>query len=196
MNTQHWILLISWILYSVLHSFFADARVKDWFSQIAGKRFRYYRLCYSLFAAITLVLLLWYQFSIVSIKLFDSKMIRFGLSLLFIIPGIVIMMICIRKYFYDLSGIQALQKDRPSITPTLQQNGLHNIVRHPLYFGTLLFVWGLLIMFPLISNLIAAVVLTIYVVIGIELEEKKLLLEYGDEYLQYSKKVPKLIPGF
>lgn len=106
------------------------------------------------------------------------------------------MIICIQKYFYDLSGIQALQKDKPAITPTLQQNGLHKLVRHPLYFGTLLFVWGLLVMFPLLSNFIAAIVLTVYVIIGIQLEEKKLLLEYGDEYVEYSKKVPKLIPKF
>ena len=104
------------------------------------------------------------------------------------------MMSCIHKYFYDLSGIQALQKDRPIATPALQQNGLHKHVRHPLYFGTLLFVWGLFFLFPLLSNLIAATALTIYVLIGIELEEKKLLLEYGREYEEYSKRVGKLIP--
>lgn len=194
MDTQHWILFALWVLYSVLHSFFADAHVKNWFKHLMGKGFRYYRLCYSLFAAITLIFLLWYQFSIPSITFYDSKILRFGLSILLIIPGLIIMVICIQKYFYDLSGIQALQKDQPVITPTLQQNGLHKLVRHPLYLGTLLFVWGLLVMFPLLSNLIAATVLTIYVIIGIVLEEKKLLLEYGHEYREYSKKVPKLFP--
>ncbi|MEO5783334.1 MAG: hypothetical protein ABIQ07_08695 [Ginsengibacter sp.] len=47
---------------------------------------------------------------------------------------------------------------------------------------------------PSISNLIAVIVLTGYVLIGIRLEEQKLLLEYGEQYEQYSKKVPKLIP--
>jgi methanethiol S-methyltransferase len=103
---------------------------------------------------------------------------------------------CIRKYFYELSGIQALQKDKPAITPTLQQSGLHKYVRHPIYFGTLLFVWGLFLLFPLLSNLIAASSLTVYVLIGIQLEEQKLFLEYGEEYEQYSKRVPKLIPKF
>lgn len=104
------------------------------------------------------------------------------------------MYIC--KYFYELSGIQALQKDKAAVTPTLQQSGLHKYVRHPLYFGTLLFVWGLFLLFPLLSNLIAASSLTVYVFIGIQLEEQKLFLEYGEEYEQYSKRVPKLIPKF
>lgn len=118
------------------------------------------------------------------------------MSIILIVPGLLIMIICIRKYFYELSGIQALQKDTPVITPTLQQKGLHSYVRHPLYFGTLLFVWGLFFMFPLLSNLVAAIVLTAYVLIGIFLEEQKLLLEYGEEYKRYSEKVPKLIPKF
>ena len=105
------------------------------------------------------------------------------------------MIICIRKYFYELSGIQALQ-NKPVESPGLQQKGLHKYVRHPLYFGTLLFVWGLFLLMPSISNLIADVVLTVYVLIGIRLEEQKLLLEYGEQYEQYSKKVPKLIPKF
>ena len=100
---------------------------------------------------------------------------------------------CIRKYFYELSGIQALE-NKPIEVPTLQQTGLHKYVRHPLYFGTLLFVGGLFLLLPLLSNLIAAIVITVYVLIGIQLEEKKLFLEYGEEYRKYSGRVPKLIP--
>ena len=109
-------------------------------------------------------------------------------------PGLTIMIICISKYFYGQSGIQALQKDTPSFTPPLQQNGLHKYTRHPLYFGTLLFVWGLFFLLPLVYNLIAAAAITIYVLIGIKWEEQKLVLEYGDEYRQYAGRVPKLIP--
>ena len=192
MNSQHWLLLFLWILYVVLHSFFADALVKQRIEK-AISWFRYYRLSYSLFAALSLALLLWYQFSLQSIWLYSSVFIRYCLSVIFIVPGLIIMIICIRKYFYELSGIQALE-NKPVEMPTLQQTGLHKYVRHPLYFGTLLFVWGLFLLLPTLSNFIAVVVLTIYVLIGIHLEEQKLVLEYGEQYEQYSKKVPKLIP--
>ena len=191
MNSQHWLLLFLWVLYVVLHSFFADATVKERIQKLIGSR--YYRLSYSLFAALSLALLLCYQFSLQSIWLYASLFIRYGLSVIFIVPGLIIMIICIRKYFYELSGIQALE-NKPVEMPTLQQTGLHKYVRHPLYFGTLLFVWGLFLLLPTLSNFIAVVVLTIYVLIGIHLEEQKLVLEYGEQYEQYSKKVPKLIP--
>ncbi len=196
MNTQHWLLLILWILYGVVHSFLANVIVKQSIQKNMGKLFRYYRICYSLFALVTLMLLLWYQLSMRSIWLYSLAIMRYGVSLVFIVPGIIIMVKCIGKYFFDLSGIQSFQKHKPAINSTLQQTGLHKYVRHPLYFGTLLFVWGLFLSFPLLSNLIAAVILTVYVIIGIQLEETKLFLEYGEEYKRYSKRVPKLIPKF
>ena len=180
-------------MYSVLHSVFADPLVKQNIQRFMGKGSRYYRLCYSLFALITLVLLLWYQFSLQSIWLYTSSIARYSSAIL-ILPGLVIMLICISKYFYELSGIKALQRNSPSFTFPLQQNGLHKYIRHPLYFGTLLFVWGLFFMFPLLYNLIAAAAITVYVLIGIKWEEKKLFLEYGEEYRLYSKRVPKLFP--
>lgn len=139
-------------------------------------------------------MLLWYQFHLTSSRLFGSKIISYGVSLILAIPGLVVMLICIRKYFYGLSGIRTLNTGMPEITPTLQQTGIHRYVRHPLYLGTLLFVWGLFLMFPFLNNLIAAAVITIYVLIGIRLEEEKLLLEYGIEYQLYKAKVPRLIP--
>ena len=196
MDTQHWLLLFYWVLYCILHSFFADDTIKRNIKKILGSKFRYYRLGYSLFALITLVLLLWYQFSLNSTQFYYSKIISYGLSLIMVIPGLVIMIICAYKYFYSLSGIQALQKGRPPITPTLQQTGLHKYVRHPLYFGTLVFVWGLFLMFPLLNNLIAAAIISVYVFIGIRLEEKKLCLEYGEAYKQYKMRVPRLFPKF
>ncbi len=93
-----------------------------------------------------------------------------------------------------MSGLQALQKQRAK--NTLQKSGLHQYVRHPLYLGTLLFIWGLFLIFPLLNNLIACMVVTVYTLFGIRLEEKKLILEFGESYVEYAKKVPGLIPKF
>jgi protein-S-isoprenylcysteine O-methyltransferase Ste14 len=43
-------------------------------------------------------------------------------------------------------------------------------------------------------DIIINAVLTIYIVIGTKLEEKKLVLEYGDRYIKYKQEVPMLIP--
>jgi protein-S-isoprenylcysteine O-methyltransferase Ste14 len=186
-------LLALWILYCAVHSILADASVKIWIEKFTGKWFRYYRLGYSLFAFATLAFLLLYQFSINSYLLFNNKLISFTIGIILILPGLYIMTVCIKKYFYELSGIQALENKVQK--NTLQQSGLHKFVRHPLYFGTLLFVWGLFMIFPFLSNLIACITIQVYVLIGIMLEEKKLNLEYGKAYKDYVVKVPKLFPS-
>ncbi len=106
--------------------------------------------------------------------------------------GAVVMIICIKKYFYELSGLQALNNENAK--NTLQTNGLHRFVRHPLYSGTITFIWGLILVMPFYNNLIAVVIITIYVWIGIGAEEKKLVQEYGDAYISYRHNVPKLFP--
>jgi protein-S-isoprenylcysteine O-methyltransferase Ste14 len=78
----------------------------------------------------------------------------------------------------------------------LKVDGIHRFVRHPLYSGTILFVWGLFFVFPFLNNLIAVILLTLYLFIGISFEEKKLVKEFGEKYQAYILKVPMLIPRF
>lgn len=171
----------------------AGMRFKLGLQKVLGTFYRYYRLVYSLFAGATLALLLYFQVTIDSPFLF-SFWIRFPLALILLIPGIIIMWISIYGYFYELSGLQAIREIIPK--QRLQQEGLHKYIRHPLYLGTLMFVWGLFLWQPLLAHLLACSIITIYVLIGIKLEEKKLYVEYGNAYKDYASKVPKLIPWF
>jgi protein-S-isoprenylcysteine O-methyltransferase Ste14 len=77
----------------------------------------------------------------------------------------------------------------------LQISGVHRYVRHPLYLGTFIFLWGLFLLIPLWSSLIAVVLIQAYTQTGIIFEEKKLVAEFGDQYRDYQQAVPKLIPG-
>jgi protein-S-isoprenylcysteine O-methyltransferase Ste14 len=100
--------------------------------------------------------------------------------------------ISIRKYFFKLSGIGVFCHDQRQVS--LELCGIHKYLRHPLYLGTLLFAWSLLLFFPLLSNLLACVVMTTYVLLGIQSEEKKLLIIFGVNYQNYRSKTPALIP--
>lgn len=109
------------------------------------------------------------------------------------IAGITVMGICIRKYFAHLSGIRSLymiEKNQNELMIT----GIHKYVRHPLYAGTFLFIWGLWLFLPLLSLLITNMIITIYTLLGIKWEEQKLEAEFGASYKQYKQQVPKLIP--
>ena len=194
MDLNHWLLVFLWILYSLIHSLLADAKVKLFFEKISGKFFRYYRLVYTILAAVTLLFILYFQYSFTSPVLINPKELKYISFVIFVLPGLFIMMISILKYFQLLSGVRTLYEAKPS--PKLQRKGIHNYIRHPLYSGTLLFIWGLFFIFPMLNNLIAVVIVTTYTFIGIRLEEKKLLIEFGNLYADYISQVPMIIPGF
>lgn len=191
---NYFLLILFWIIYYAVHSILASTIVKDFFRKKIGKYFRYYRLAYSVFATITLIFLLFFQYSFYSPLLIRSVFLKYFSILFLALPGLVIMFISIKKYFMLLSGVRSLFIATPP--SELKVNGIHRFVRHPLYLGTILFVCGLFFLFPTISNLIAVVLLIIYVLTGIVFEEKKLVKEFGKNYEEYILKVPMLIPGF
>jgi protein-S-isoprenylcysteine O-methyltransferase Ste14 len=45
-----------------------------------------------------------------------------------------------------------------------------------------------------VSTLVTNTVLTIYLIVGTVLEERKLLMEYSEEYRRYQNKVSMLVP--
>ncbi|MGN6530621.1 MAG: methyltransferase family protein [Ginsengibacter sp.] len=185
-------LILLWIIYYTLHSILAAASVKYFFERRMKKYFRYYRLAYTIFAFVGLVGLLYFQYSFESPLLIKSAGIKYIAIVFLVFPGIVIMFISIKKYFMLLSGVRSIFTPVPA--SELKVDGIHRFVRHPLYSGTILFVWGLFFVFPFLNNLIAATLLTLYVLIGISFEEKKLVKEFGEKYEAYILNVPMLIP--
>jgi protein-S-isoprenylcysteine O-methyltransferase Ste14 len=194
LDLNHCLLVFLWVLYCLIHSLLAANKVKLFIAKISHEFSRYYRLAYTIFAALTLLLILYFQYSFTSPVLFNMKDLRYIPFVIMLLPGLIIMMISILKYFKLLSGVRTLYQVNPPIE--LQREGIHNYVRHPLYLGTLLFIWGLFFIFPMLNNLIAVVVITGYVFIGIRLEENRLLIEFGNAYADYISRVPMLVPDF
>ncbi len=92
-----------------------------------------------------------------------------------------------------LTGLRSIITEDKN-TSELIITGIHKYVRHPLYLGTFIFIWGLLLLIPLLSLLISNTVITIYTLIGIKFEEEKLIEEFGQSYIEYKNEVPKLLP--
>lgn len=183
-----------WGLFGVLHSVLAGLGVKQQAAKAFPKSFKHYRLLYTLFAFFTLGIVVWYLARLSSPFLFPrtifTTIIGAGLALI----GVAIMAICIKKYFLSLSGLKSLFQERPS--HQLMIGGIHRYVRHPLYLGTFMALWGVFLMYPFFSFFISAGVITIYTLIGIRFEERKLIAEFGEAYQRYRQTVPKLIPAF
>ena len=192
MLQTHLLLAIAWIFYCVLHSVLASQKVKAAVQKAFGKNFRLYRFFYTIFSFLGLAAILVYQFSIASTLLFQPQLAVRIIGLILMAVGGTIMLMMIWKYFMQLSGVRWLFQQE--VRTKLEISGMHRIVRHPLYLGTFTFIWGWFLVSPFISFLIAAGIITIYTLIGLQYEEQKLIKEFGDDYLEYQKKVPKLIP--
>jgi len=194
MIMSHIILASGWVLFCAFHSVFASLR----FKQVARRRmkgqYKFYRLYYTIFALAGFAAIMIYLFIIRSYKLFIISRITLISGSIVAAFGLIIMSVCIIKYFIQLSGLKKLIKHETS--DELMITGIHKIVRHPLYAGTFIFIWGLLIIYPYLSLLIADVLITVYTLIGLRFEEQKLEKEFGNAYRMYKQKVPMLIPKF
>lgn len=184
----HFILLLYWVCYCSIHSILALDHVKLNISQAFGMSKRGYRISYNLVAFLTLGLLIFLQLSIKSMRVFQPGFFTISISLFLMAGGLIIMMISIRKYFAEMSGLF----NKTGVT--LETTGLHQFVRHPLYLGTIIFVLSLTLFWPEVKNIVALSVLLTYTRIGIYLEEKKLYGQFGEQYRSYRNKVPMLIP--
>ena len=45
-----------------------------------------------------------------------------------------------------------------------------------------------------VAHLVFALIITLYVLVGIQLEEKDLIAEHGENYKAYRRRVPMLVP--
>ena len=69
---------------------------------------------------------------------------------------------------------------------------LYRLVRHPLMFGLMLAFWATPHMTA--GHLLFAVLSTAYILVGVRLEERDLVTEFGASYERYRQRVPMLMP--
>jgi methanethiol S-methyltransferase len=180
-------------IYFILHSLLAAERVKDFLMKNLIP-VKYYRLVYNLLAVILLAPIAWLFFTMKKERLLENDW--------FALPGGLLLLggtIWIWKAMqgYDLgefTGVLQLRTGRQPKHISLNVSGLNRLVRHPLYFGTLLVVWGFFLVLPLDAVLVMAVISTVYLFVGSKLEEQKLTQQFGDAYRSYQENVPMLLP--
>lgn len=189
MNKIHLILILHWVSYCIFHSLLADSRVKTFFSRNVKLGLVSYRLLYNIIALVWLAALFYFHLTVQSKVLFTVHLYTNMMAGAGVLTGAGIMIACIVKYFNQLSGL----KDEAT-TEKLQTHGLHQWVRHPLYFGTFVFLIGLFLFFPLFKNLLAVLIIITYTLAGTLLEEKKLVIQFGEDYIKYQKRVPMILP--
>lgn len=81
---------------------------------------------------------------------------------------------------------------RPPPQIPFRTDGILGVIRHPWYTGGLVF---LVFCLPVTDvNLVWRAVFAVYLLVGTELEERKLLRELGPDYAAYRRRVPRFVP--
>lgn len=186
-------LIILWIIFAIVHSCLASDVVTRAAAKIMGKAAKYYRVISSLLIFVVLLILIHYHFAAIDTILFRPHWIEKIIAAVLILSGVVVMVIYTWNYLISFSGLGVVFGMEADTE--LQQTGLFAYVRHPMFAGAIIFMWGAFLGYPYMNNLISAVCLTVYSLIAIFFAEKRLGLLYGDMYKQYRGKVPVLLPN-
>jgi len=177
-------------IYFFLHSFLANESVK----QKLAKGFRLsangYRKGYNLFNALSLGLLVLLLYKTESPLLYPRGWGVTVAGAIVAFAGSVIMFLSVKNY--DLPSFFGF---RSETRMPLQIKGLNKYMRHPLYSGTIVLVLGFCIALPYIKDWLFLALMIVYIFIGMQYEERKLLMWFGDDYKNYQQKVKRLIPG-
>ncbi len=182
--------LFYFLIFALIHSLLATDHIKSKAERLLKKRFRYYRIAYTVISFITFApaFLTWVEYTS-------------STPLVYIVPQwLYPVIILIRLLALGLFLYAALQTDILEfigIKPEKKQNvlirtGAYGIVRHPLYTACMIVLFTKTDMTEL--DLTAAALVSIYFIIGAYIEQKRLLSTFGEEYRKYQQQVSMFIP--
>ena len=186
--------LVAVALWGVLHSLLAAPRTKQRLRRRFGPNAdRGYRLFYNGFAAVTLLPVFVIPARVPGLTLYQipSPWV-FLTTAIQILALFVIAWVVLKTGALNFLGFRQLLSPHGSEPARLQVSGFYRWVRHPLYASGLVFIWLSPVMTT--STLALYLGLTLYIVIGSRYEERQLVAEFGEPYLEYRLKVPALIP--
>jgi len=184
-----------WIAYCLLHSFLITTSFTNLMTRLLKDYYAFYRIFFVIISVVLLIPLINYTDQLDSNIIITYSpplnIIQYALTL-----GSLLMFFW--AFFLDYDSLsffgirQILNFGKKINSPgELKRNGLLGVVRHPMYFALIAYLWCQVFT---TADIIVNIVLTIYVIMGTIIEEKKLILEFGDAYVKYQQEVPMLIP--
>lgn len=194
-QTLHLTLLaLLWLGYFAIHSLLASLTLKQWLASSLPGILPWYRILYNILAVVLVVpplLALWW--------LHSEPLWRWQGAWAWV-AYLLMLMACLgfvwSLRYYDsreFLGLRQLQRQQQGTADQeqLHISPLHRFVRHPWYSLGLVLVWTQ-DMDP--ARLVSAVCISLYLIYGSVLEERKLLVFHGERYRDYRKRVPGLVP--
>jgi methanethiol S-methyltransferase len=192
---RYLLLALAWTAYCALHSAMISETATGFLKRRLGDAFRFYRLFFNAVAMLTLIPVLWYSHSLRQEAFFRWEGVWLVPHYLLLGCGILLLVAGGRHYrlgqFVGISQLRGPSSGGLATGGGIDSRGVLGLVRHPWYTAVVLLLWaGDLDVAALVGNL----VLTVYIVVGTLLEERKLVHEFGDAYRSYQGRVSMFVP--
>lgn len=196
------VIVVLFFLFAYSHTWLASNKIKKSIAEKLGGKIAFYRLFYN-FSSLLFFSVFYFLSPKPDVIVYDLHypldIITFALQVLSLIGLIwsartidMMEFLGFRQIKRYLNG--SYITDDLDEKQILKVEGAFKFVRHPIYFFSILFL-GLR---PTMSlfYLVMFICIVIYFYAGSIYEEKKLIEKFGDEYKEYQKNVPRMIPTF
>ena len=182
-------------LFGVQHSVMARAGFKRWWTRVVPPSAE--RSTYVLASNICLIALLVAWFPIThDIWRVTAQPWRAILTATTVVGWVITLLSTVLIDHFDLFGVRqviARWRGRRLVEHKFSTPLLYRAVRHPLYLGFLIAFWVTPRM--TLGHLLFTAGMTGYILLAVRFEERDLVRLFGDQYRDYRRRVPMLIPG-
>ena len=186
----YFLLILSWGFFYFTHSFFASAKLKRILKVRWEQGFKSYRLLYSIVSTLLFLGIMIQSILIPPQNFLPQKPLLTYLGYMIATFGTILSVRSSKQIrLKEFLGLKSDPKNQKLIT-----SGLYGKMRHPLYLGLLMIFLGYVLVSAQYTALVHFICLVVYLPFGIYFEEKNLIDQYGDAYLNYQKNVPMLFP--
>ena len=183
-------------IWGAIHTGMARPKFKQGLTKIVPEAAE--RSSYILVAGITSIALvgLWQQVP-GQIWHIEQTSIAYLLWAIFIFGWVFLLGATFAINHFDLFGLRQVflnfkNAERPPLKFT--KRAMYKYIRHPIQTGVLIGVWAT----PTMTNtqIVLSIGFTLYIFVGLWFEERDLIAEHGEDYLQYRKETGKVLPKF
>ena len=181
-------------LFAIQHSLMARKWFKEWWTQYVPKSVE--RSAYVLLASLCLLLLFW-QWRPMPAIVWQIKNpdVAVAVAAVSLVGWVIVFTSTFLINHFELFGLRQVTANlagREIPAARFRTPLYYKFVRHPLYLGFIIAFWATPDMS--VGHLLFAAVTTLYIFVGIFLEERDLVGLFGDQYRRYRKQVSMLIP--